>query len=359
MNCSTRYDCCEDPSFDHDYRRDSNYQPSHPSDRTEDSAPNQASLPSVAKYLATSSPAARSRAPSDDDIEQLSAHREALKATSALPQKQDVIGVPPMVSAGRYTYDDACPFERSYSLGGARIIERLRESRRVVVATSAHPPLAVATLPQSPSVVATSAQPPLASTFNTVAAPQPAFAAYFAAMQAPYAAPQIGTPCSRAPAHQAPPLRGLLRTATTSAATTSASTLDPVAVPLPALAAHSAASHVPNAAPKIATLCFSVLAYQAPQPRKSRLSAPATLAPTPLSPATSAPATSTPATSGPMTSAPATSAPATSAPATSAPATSALAPLASTSNSVAASVPSPASTVASSTALCFPPQVAA
>ena len=262
---ATRYEFCEDPCFELDYRRDRYYQQPHPSDRTEDFAPQLVSLTSVAKYLATSPSADRSREPLDDENKQLSAQLErvkALKAASAYPQQQagppkrftklpsrylsfqdkyaapdsapfyyssDVSGVLLVASAGRYTYAHARPFERAQSPGGARITERPRESR--------------------PSVVRTLAPPPSASTFNPVAAPLPVLATNSASSDGPYAAPQIAPPCSSAPAHPAPQHRETRLSAAISASTPSASAFDSVAALLPALAAFVAASQAPCAAP--------------------------------------------------------------------------------------------------------------
>ena len=129
----------------------------------------------LAASLSADRPSAeRPREPLDDEIERLSAqleHAKALRAATAAPQQQaapsgrfvepptsygslfdnyDVPnsfsvssynpGVPLLASAGRYTYADVRPLERSYSFGGARTFERPRVSRPMVVAPSAPPP---------------------------------------------------------------------------------------------------------------------------------------------------------------------------------------------------------------------------
>ena len=173
-------------------------------------------------YFAGSPSADHPREPLDDAIEKLSAQLErvkALKAATTASQQQVAFsrcamepptsysslhekyvasysysflyssayapGVPSVASAARYTYVDARPFEHAFFPGGARIIERPRESR--------------------PSVVATSALPPSASTFDLAAVPLPALAASAAALQAPHAAPQVAAPSSSALSAQALP----------------------------------------------------------------------------------------------------------------------------------------------------------
>ena len=143
-----------------------------------------------------------------------------------------------------------------------------------------------------------------------------------------------------------------------SAPPPSASISDKVAASSPTLAAHSTASQAPYAAPQVATPCVSAPTNQAFLSRESRLSA-ATSAPAPSATATSAPAPSPPAFSSPAPSTPSTSEPATSESAASASTSSALAPLASTSDSVAASLPALASPIAALKAPCVPPQIAA
>ena len=110
-------------------------------------------MPPVSVNFTASPSAERPREPLDDEIEQLSAQLQrakALKAATAAPQQQAVPsrrfvepptsygsrynkyavpisssvflydpGVPLAASAGRYTYADARPLERSYSFCGA------------------------------------------------------------------------------------------------------------------------------------------------------------------------------------------------------------------------------------------------
>ena len=156
----------------------------------------------------------RPREPLDDEITQLE-RAKALKAATAAPQQQAAPsrrfvepptsygslydkyavpisssvssydpGVPLVASAGRYTYADARPLERSYSFGGARNLKRPRASR--------------------PLVVAPSAPPPSASTFDTVAASLSALAAPVAASQPSHAALQVAESGYSVPTSQAP-----------------------------------------------------------------------------------------------------------------------------------------------------------
>ena len=179
---------------------------------------------SVSFYLAASPSADRPsadrpREPLDDEIEQLSAQLErakALKAATIAFQQQAALsrrfvepptsygslydkyavpisssvssydpGVHLVASAGRYTYADTRPLERSYFFGGTQTYERPRVSR--------------------PLVVAPSAPPPSVSTFDTVAASLFAFAAPVAASQASHAAPLVAASGYSAPTFQAPP----------------------------------------------------------------------------------------------------------------------------------------------------------
>ena len=127
-------------------------------------------------------------------------------------------------------YADVRPFERAFATGSSRMADLPRELRC--------------------SVMAISAPPPSASISDKVAALSLTLAAHSTVLQAPYAAPQIATPCVSAPTNQAP----LSRESRLSAAT-------------------------------------SAPARSAPAPLAPAPSAPVLSAPAPLAPAPSAPAT--------------------------------------------------------------------